>query len=80
MHPRVLYLYPYDPLETNVPPFNKSFLAFDKLSDNYASDHELSLSMSVAANKEISKVILMLCHNAILVVYKINVHYWGEPE
>ena len=60
----------------NLPPFNKkvSWL-FDELSDNNASDDGLSLSASVAVNKQISKVILMLGNDAILVVYQINARY-----
>ena len=57
-------------------PFNKSFLAsFGKLSDNNASDDGLSLSASVAVNKQISEVILTPGDNAILVVFQINARY-----
>ena len=48
---------------------------FDELSDNNASDDGLSLSVSVAVNKQISEVILMLANKAILVVYQINACY-----
>ena len=60
-------------LKTNLPPFNKkvSWL-FDELSDNKASDDGLSLSVSVAVNKQILEVIP---NDAILVVYQINAHY-----
>ena len=47
----------------------------DELSDNNASDDGLSLSASVAVNKQILKVILMLGNDAILVAYQINAHY-----
>ena len=61
---------------TNLPPFNKkvSWL-FDELSDNNASDNGLSLSASVAVNKQILEVIPMPGNDAILVVYQINAHY-----
>ena len=61
---------------TNLPPFNKkvSWL-FDKLSDNNASDDGLSLSVSVAVNKQILEVIPTPGNDAILVVYQINARY-----
>ena len=39
---------------------------FDKLSDNNVSDNGLSLSASIAVNKQILEVILMLGNDAIL--------------
>ena len=52
---------------TNLPSFNKkvSWL-FDELSDNNASDDGLSLSASVAVNKQISEVIPTPGNDAIL--------------
>ena len=41
-------------------PFNKSFLAVWQLSDNNASDDELSLAGSVAVNEQFLEVIVML--------------------
>ena len=68
--------YPTSHPRTNLPPFNKkvSWL-FDELSDNNASDDGLSLSASVAVNKQILEVIPMPGNNAILVVYQINARY-----
>ena len=66
---------PYEPSERTRHP-STSFLAnFDKLSDNNASDDRLSLSASVAVNKQISELILMPGNDAILVVYQISTHY-----
>ena len=65
--------YTYEPSETNSPPFNKSFL--DELSNNNTSDDGLSLSASVAVNKQISEVILTPGNNAVLVAYQINAQY-----
>ena len=48
---------------------------FDKLSDNNASDDGLSLSASVAVNKQILEVIPTPGNDAILVVYQINTRY-----
>ena len=48
---------------------------FDELSDNNVSDNGLSLSASVAINKQISEVILTPGNDAILVVYQINARY-----
>ena len=52
---------------------------FDKLSDNNASDDALSLSSSVAVNKQILEVILMLGNNrgnnATLMTCQINACY-----
>ena len=45
---------------------------FDELSDNNASDDGLSLSASVAVNKQILEVILMPGNGAMLVAYQIN--------
>ena len=45
------------------------------MSDNNVSDDELSLSVSVAVNKQILKVIPTPGNNAILVVYQINTRY-----
>ena len=39
------------------------------------SDNGLSLSVSVAVNKQILEVILTPGNDAILVVYQINAHY-----
>ena len=53
---------------------------FDELSDNNTSDDEVSLSASVAVNKQILEVILMLNNDVILVAYQINARYnqcWG---
>ena len=58
---------------THCPSTKVSWL-FDKLSDNNVSDDGLSLSASVAVNKQISEVILMPGNNAILVAYQINGH------
>ena len=59
---------------THLPSTKVSWL-FDELSDNNASDDGLSLSASVAVNKQISEVIPMPGNNAILVVYQINACY-----
>ena len=56
-------------------PSTKVSWLFDKLSDNYASDNGLSLSVSVEVNKQISKVILTPGNNAILKAYQINARY-----
>ena len=56
-------------------PLTKVSCLFDELSNNNASDYGLSLSASVAVNKQISEVILMPGNNAILVAYQINVYY-----
>ena len=48
---------------------------FNELSDNNASEDGLSLSVSVAVNKQILEVILTLGNNAILVAYQINACY-----
>ena len=45
------------------------------MSDNNLSDDGLSLSASVAVNKQISEVIPMPGNDAILVVYQINARY-----
>ena len=45
------------------------YLMTDNLSDNNASDDGLSLSASVAVDKQISEVILTLGNDAILVAY-----------
>ena len=63
------------PSETNLPPFNKSFLVIGELSDNNVSDDGLSLATSVAVNKQILEVILTLGNDVILMVYQINIHY-----
>ena len=67
---------PTSHLRTNLPPFNKkvSWL-FDELYDNNASDDGLSLSASVAVNKEILEVIPTPGNDAMLVVYQINTCY-----
>ena len=56
----------------NLPPFKKVSWLFDELSDNNASDDGLSLSASVAVNKQILEVIPTPGNDAILVVYQIN--------
>ena len=56
-------------------PSTKVSWLFEELSDNIALDDGLSLSASVAVNKQISEVILMLGNDAILVAYQINAHY-----
>ena len=56
-------------------PSTKVSWLFDELSDNNASDDGLSLSASVAVNKQISEVIPTPGNGAILVVYQINAHY-----
>ena len=67
---------PTSHLRTNLPPFNKSFRwLFDELSYNNASDNVLSLSASVAVNKQILEVIPTPGNDAILVVYQINACY-----
>ena len=48
---------------------------FNELSDNNASDDELSLSTSVEVNKQILEVILKPGNNAKLKAYKINACY-----
>ena len=53
-------------------PSTKVSLLFDKFSDNNASNDGLSLSASVAVNKQISEVIPMPGNDAILVVYQVN--------
>ena len=59
----------------NLPPSTKVSWLFDELSDNNASDDGLSLSTSVAVNKQISEVIFMPGNDGILVAYQINTHY-----
>ena len=56
-------------------PSTKVFWPFDKLPDNNASDDGLSLSASVAVNKQILEVIPTPGNHAILVAYQINAHY-----
>ena len=56
-------------------PSTKVSWLFDKLSDNNASDNGLSLSASVAVNKQIPEVIPMPANDAIFVVYQSNVRY-----
>ena len=56
-------------------PSIKASWQFDELSDNNVSDDELSLSVSVAVNKQILEVILMLGNDAILIAYQINTCY-----
>ena len=56
-------------------PSKKVSWLFNELSDNNASDDGLSLSVSVAVNKQISKVIPMPGNDAILMVYQINARY-----
>ena len=52
---------------TRCPSIKVSWL-FDELSDNNASDDGLSLSTSVAVNKQISEVILMLGNDGTLII------------
>ena len=56
-------------------PSTKFSWLFDELSDNNASDVGLSLSASVAVNKQISEVIVMLGNDALHVEYQINTCY-----
>ena len=56
-------------------PSTKVSWPFDELPDNNASDDGLSLSASVAVNKQISEAILMLGNDAILVAYQSNACY-----
>ena len=56
-------------------PSTKVSWLFDELSDNNASDDGLSLSTSVAVNKQISVVIPMPSNDAIFMIYQINAHY-----
>ena len=58
--------------QTRCPSRKVSWL-FDEFSDNNASDHGLSLTASVAVNKQISEVILMPGNNAIHMAYQINI-------
>ena len=58
--------YPYKPSEGIYCPLAKISWLFDELFDNNALDDGLSLSVSVAVNKQISEVILMLGNDAIL--------------
>ena len=67
--------YPYKPSERIHCTSTKVSWLFDELSDNNASDDTLSLSMSVAVNKQISEVILMLGNDTMLMVYQINACY-----
>ena len=60
---------------TNWPPFKKVSWLFHELSDNNVSNDGLSLSASVAVNKQILKVIPTPGNDAILVVYQINARY-----
>ena len=71
MHSR----HPHEPSEMNLLPSTKVSWLFDKLSDNNASDDGLSLSASVAVNKQILEVIPTPGNDAILVVYQINARY-----
>ena len=43
----------YELLQMNLSPFNKFSWLFDELSDNKASNNVLSLSVSVAVNKNL---------------------------
>ena len=67
--------YFYKPSEMNSPTSIKVSWLLDELSDNNASDDGLSLSISIAVNKQIPEVIIMLGNDAILMVYQINAHY-----
>ena len=71
MHSR----YPYEPSKNELATLQKVSWLFDKLSDNNASDNGLSLSASVAVNKQILEVIPMPGNDAILVVYQIKARY-----
>ena len=67
--------YPYKPAENELSALQqKVSWLFDELSDN-ASDDGLSLSASVAVNKQILEVIPTPGNDAILVVYQINARY-----
>ena len=48
------------------------YMIFDELSYNNASDNALTLPVSIAVNKQILEVFLMLDNDAILVAYQIN--------
>ena len=64
--------YPYKPSENKIAALQqKVSWLFDELSDNNASDNELSLSASVTVNKQISEVIPTLGNDAILVYTKL---------
>ena len=68
--------YPYEPSKNELATLQqKASWLFDKMSDNNASNDGLSLSASVAVNKQISEVIPTLSNDAILVVYQINARY-----
>ena len=64
--------YPYEP--THCPSTKVSWL-FNELFDNNELDDGLSLSASVAVNKQILKVILIPGNDTILMAYQINIHY-----
>ena len=66
---------PYKPSEMNPLPSTKVSWLFDELSDSNASDDGLSVSVSVAGNRQILEVILTPSNDAILVAYQINAHY-----
>ena len=60
-------------------PLTKISWLFDELSDNNASDDGLSLSVSVAVNKQISEVILTPGKDAMFVAYQIKTRYNTGP-
>ena len=65
--------YPYEPLENELTSLQQKFLGY--LMNNNPSDDGLSLSASVAVNKQILEVIPTPGNDAILMVYQINARY-----
>ena len=65
--------YPYEPLENELTSLQQKFLGY--LMNNNPSDDGLSLSASVAVNKQILEVIPTPDNDAILMVYQINTRY-----
>ena len=75
--------YPYEPSETKSLFFSKTTKVswlFDELSDNNASYDGLSLSTSVAVNKQILKVSLMIGKEPIRMACQINTRYNTYPR
>ena len=69
--------YPCKPSKNELATLQQKFLGYlmNCPIDNNVSDDGLSLSVSVAANKQILEVIPTLGNDAILVVYQINTCY-----
>ena len=65
--------YPYEPSEHELATLQQKFLGY--LTNRLASDDGLSLSASVAVNKQILEVIPTPGNDAILVAYQINARY-----